>query len=92
MSSASVGTSDLHHVADMGEQFATERSAGVGAGEIVGAEAARIEQGDGQRVTERQRCGRAGGGRQIQRAGFLVDAGVEVDVGFLCQRGGSRCR
>jgi hypothetical protein len=50
--------------------------------------AARVEQGDRQCIAEGQCRGGAGGGGEIQRAGFLVDAGVEVDVGFLGEGGG----
>jgi len=66
----------------MGEQAAAKRAAGMRAGEIFRAEAAGIEQGDGQGIAQGQRGGGAGGGGQVVRAGFLFDAGVEVDVGF----------
>jgi hypothetical protein len=79
---------DLHDVGDVGQQLAAQRATGVGAGEIVGAETARVEQGDRQCIAEGQCRGGAGGRGQVQRAGFLVDAGVEVDVGFLGERGG----
>jgi len=54
--------------------------------EVVGAEAARIEQRDGERVTERECRGGAGGGGKIERAGFFGDGRLEVDVGFAGQR------
>jgi hypothetical protein len=36
----------------MGEQAPAERAAGVGAGEILGAEAARVEQGHGEGIAQ----------------------------------------
>ena len=63
-----------HHVGHGGEQAATQGAAGVRAGEVLGLEAARIEQRHGQRVAQRQLRGGAGGGRQVERAGFLLDA------------------
>ncbi|MNS94848.1 hypothetical protein D3C72_1290770 [compost metagenome] len=71
----------------MGEQLAAQRAAGVRAGEIFGAEAARVEQGHGQRVAHGDLRGGARGGREVQRAGFLGDAGVDHDVGMARQRG-----
>ena len=64
----------------MGEQLASERAARMRAGKVIGPEAAGIEQGNGQRIAQRQRCRRAGGGRQIERAGFLVDPGIQMRV------------
>jgi hypothetical protein len=81
-----------HHVGDVGQQLAAERAAGVGAGEVLGTKAACVEQGHGQRVAQCQGRGGAGGWRQIQRAGFLVDAGVEVNVGFCAPGRSFRCR
>jgi hypothetical protein len=78
--------SDSHHVANMGQQATAERTARVGTGKIFGAKAARIEQGDRQRVTECQRGGGTGGRRQIERARFLRHRGVEVHVGLDGQR------
>jgi hypothetical protein len=69
----------------MGEQAATERAAGVRASEILGAEAAGIEQGDGEGVAEREGGGGAGGRCQVVRAGFLGDAGIEMHIGFARQ-------
>ena len=60
---------------------------GVRAGEVLGVEAARVQQRHRQRVAQRQLRGGAGGGRQVQRAGFLLDAAVEHDVGVPRQRG-----
>ncbi len=56
------------------------------AGEVVGGEAARLQQGDRQRVAHRQRGGGAGGRRQVQRAGLLGDADVQVDLRRTRQR------
>ena len=55
--------------------------------EIFLAETARIEHRHGQRVAHGQDGGGAGGRRQIQWAGFLVDPGVQVDVGQFAQAG-----
>ncbi len=44
---------------------------GMRAREVLRAEATRLQQRDRQRVAQRQRGGRAGSGRQPQRAGFL---------------------
>ena len=57
----------------------------MGKSEVIGGEAARLEQGDGQGIAQHQGR-RGGGGRcQVQRAGFLDDTGVEVDLGGLGQ-------
>jgi hypothetical protein len=56
---------DLHDVGDVGQQLAAQRATGVGAGEIVGAETARVEQGDRQCVAEGQGRGSAGGGARF---------------------------
>jgi hypothetical protein len=79
----------VHQIADMHQQAPAERTAGMGAGEILRAEAARVEQRDRQRIPQRQRRGGAGRRRQSQGAGFLRHAGVEVYVRLACQ-GGSR--
>ena len=52
----------------------------MGAGKIIGAEAARVEQGDRQCIAQRQRRGRAGGRRQIMRASLLGDAGIQMNI------------
>ena len=75
-----------HDVGDARQQPPPQRAAGVRPGEVVGGEAAGIEQRHGQRVTERQRCGRARRRCQVQGAGLAPRAGVEVDVGQLRQR------
>ena len=74
-----------HHVTHVGEQFAAQRTAGVGAGKVFGLETARVQQGDGQRIAQRQLRRGAGGGGQVERAGFLVDAAVQNDVGVFRQ-------
>ena len=67
-------------------QALAQRAAGMQVGEVVLAEAAPDEQRHRQRVAERERRGRARRRRQIERARFLVDVGVEDDVGRLAQR------
>ena len=76
-----------HHVAHMGEQFAAQRAAGVRAGKVFGAEAPGVEQGHGQCVAHGQLGGGAGGGGQVQRAGFALHAAVQHQVGMLGQGG-----
>ncbi|MDT4883182.1 hypothetical protein FQZ97_1192030 [compost metagenome] len=58
----------------------------MGKGKIFGSEAACFEQGNGQCVAKNQGGGRRRGRRQVQRAGFLGYACVEVDFGRLGQR------
>ena len=60
-----------HHILDVQQQSAPEAAARMRAREVLGREAARFEQRDGQRVAHRQCRGGAGGGRQIVRAGLL---------------------
>src|SRR5438034_453603 len=48
--------------------------------EVLGREAALLEQRDGERVAERHGRGRAGRGRETERAGLLRHAHVEDDV------------
>jgi hypothetical protein len=71
----------------MGEQLAPERAARVRAREVLGPKPARIQQRHGERVAQRQLRGGAGRGRQVQRAGFLLDAAVQHDVGMASQGG-----
>ena len=77
----------MHDVGDVQQQAATERTGRMRAGEVVGGEAARLQQGDRERIAHRQRRGGAGGGGERQRAGFGGDAHVEVDVGLARQGG-----
>ena len=58
----------------------------VRAGEIFATEAARVEQRDGQRVTECECGGGAGGGCEVERAGFFGDGAVEVGIGLARER------
>jgi hypothetical protein len=60
-------------------------AAGVGAGKVLGGEAARIQQATAKRIAQGQ-LGRGRGGRgQPKRTGFLVDAGVQVHIGMSGQ-------
>ena len=54
---------------------------------VLGLEATRIEQGHGQRIAQGQLRGGAGGRRQVQGAGLLLDAAVQKHVGIARQRG-----
>ena len=62
------GVAGAHHVAHMGEQAPAEAAARVRARKIVLAESARLHQRNGQRVAQRERCRRAGGGREAERS------------------------
>ena len=55
--------------------------------EILRGEAARLEHRDRERIAHRQRRRGAGGGREVERAGFLGDADVERDVAACAERG-----
>jgi hypothetical protein len=81
------GRAAVHEIPHMDEQAAAQGAAGMGAGEILGGEAAREQGGDRQGVAQRQRGRGAGRGGQVERAGFLGDAGIEVDVRFPAQGG-----
>src|SRR5438046_7456555 len=70
----------------MDEQLPAESAAGMGASEILLIETASVEQSDRQSVAERERGGGARRRRKIQRAGFLRDARVKVDIGFPGKR------
>src|SRR5690606_3283264 len=56
-------------------------------GEILAVEAARLEAGDGDGVTQHQGCRGAGCGSQVQGAGFLVHGGVQCQVGAAGELG-----
>ncbi|MNJ75893.1 hypothetical protein D3C77_730700 [compost metagenome] len=75
----------MHHVFDLEQQAAAKRTTWVREGKVLGSEAAGLEQGDGQCVAQHQRCRGRGGRGQVERAGFLLDAGVEIDLGGLGQ-------
>ena len=59
-------------------------------GEFRFLEAARIEHGHGERVAHDKRGGGTGGGRHVERAGFLWHLDVEHDLGVLAKRGARR--
>ena len=73
----------VHHVLDLEQQAAAQSAAGVREGEVFRGETAGFEQGNGQGVTQDQRRGGRGGRCQVERAGFLGNTGVEVDLGGL---------
>ena len=60
--------------------------AGCSSGEVLGGEAALLEQGDRERVAQRHRRRGARGRREAERTRFLGDADVEHDVGGAAQR------
>lgn len=69
-----------HHIVDQGEQFAAKRAPWVRAGKVIGTEAARIEQCHRQGVAQCKRSRCAGRGREIERTGFAIDRGIEMDI------------
>ncbi len=70
----------------MGEQAAAQGAARVRQRKILRAEAPGLQQGNRQCIAQGERGGGAGGRRQIVRAGFAGDAGIEDNVGFAGQR------
>ncbi len=75
-----------HDVLDLEQQVAAERAAGMEGGEVLLLEAARLEQHHGQRVADGEHGGGAGGGREIERAGFARHVDVDVDFGLARER------
>ena len=76
----------VHEVFDA-EEFAAEAAGGMQRGEIVVAEIAAFEERHGEGVADGHRDRGAGGGREIQGAGFFFDADVESDVAGFGERG-----
>jgi hypothetical protein len=74
---------------DVQQQPPAERAARVGAREVLLGESARLEDRDGERIAHRERCGGAGRGREVERAGLGRHAHVERDRGVARQRRGS---
>ena len=68
-------------------QVGAERAAGMELQEVVGGEAARFKERDGERVAERHLDQRRGGGRQAVRAGLLDLGQDQRHVGGLRERG-----
>ena len=81
------GVAGVHQVADAGESSA-EAASGVKVGEVLGLPAAATADLEGERVAEREHDRGGGGGREVERAGFGGDAGVEEDVAGLSESGG----
>ena len=69
------------------EEFFAEAACGMERGEIVVAEVAAFEEGDGQGVADGHGDSGAGCGREVERAGFFLDADVEGDVAGFGERG-----
>ena len=74
------GTHDLVHPQ---KQAAADHSRGMEPGEILFLKSARFKQHHGKRIAEGEHDGRAGGRREVQRTGFLLDVHVENDVGVF---------
>ncbi len=70
----------MHDSGNSKESLA-ELATGMQIREILSAKAFVDKQGHRQRVTQRERGGRAGRGGRIQRAGFAVNAAIERHVG-----------
>lgn len=81
------GVAGAHDVGDAGEEVFAEAAAGVEFGEVLGTEAAFFEEDHGEGVAKAEHVGGAGGGGEIQGAGFEIDKGVEGDVGVLSEGG-----
>ncbi len=75
------GRVTAHHVVDQCEELSAQGATRVRAGKVIGPEAARIEQRDGQGITQRKRGGRAGSGCKIERTGLAIDRGIEMHIG-----------
>ena len=76
---------DMHDLADL-HQAGAELAAGMEGAEMVRREAARLEQGDGQRIADDQLQQRRGRRRQPVRAGFRRARQEQHDVGRARQR------
>ena len=72
----------VHDFVHAEEAFA-EAARGMERGEIVVTKIAAVEKGNSERVADGHGDSGAGGGREIERAGFFVDAGVEDDFARL---------
>ena len=71
----------------MHQQPSPQAAAGVRQGKVFRFELPGIQQGDGQRIAQRQRGGGAGGRGQPQCAGFFFHGGIEVNGGLARQCG-----
>lgn len=81
------GGAGAHDVADAGEEEFSQTAAGVEFGEVFGLKAAFLEQDHGEGITEAEHIGGAGGGGELEGAGFLFDVGVEDDVAVFGKGG-----
>ncbi|MDT4854769.1 hypothetical protein FQZ97_890880 [compost metagenome] len=77
----------VHDVFHLEQQAPAEGAARMGEGEVFGGEAAGFQQRDGQGVAQHQGRGGGGGRGEVQRAGLLGDAGVQVGGCGLGQGG-----
>lgn len=76
-----------HDIAHPCEEGAAEGAAGVKAGEVVGPETSGLQEDHGEGVSHDEHVRGAGGGGEIQRAGFLGDGDVENDISMLSEGG-----
>ncbi len=76
----------VHDVGDVQQELAAQRAAGMVHRVVVAAEAARLQERHGQRIAQRKHGGGAGGGREVHRAGFLLDGRIEMNVRFHRER------
>jgi len=76
-----------HEISDAEQQAFAEMPARMITGELIRGEAALFEQGHGQGIAEGEHDRGAGGGSEIERAGFLFDGGVEDVGGEFCKGG-----
>ncbi len=74
-------------VADAHVELFAQGSAGVEAREVAGGEVAAFDECDGEGVAHDELGGGAGGGGEVVGAGFVLDGGVEDDVGLLGEEG-----
>ena len=76
----------VHQIADFQQQPPAERAARMAQREILRREAARFQQGHGQRIAHCQGYGGRSGRREVQRAGFLFDRDIQMHIGRFRQR------
>ena len=69
------------------EKFLTKAAGGMEGGEIVVLKAAAVEEGDGESIANGHGDSGAGGGSEIEGAGFFFDADVEYDFAGFGERG-----
>lgn len=81
----------MHEFSDAGEA-STDSTSGVEIGEVLGTPATASTYFEGEGVAEGKHDRGGGCRREVERAGFDGDAGVEMDVAGLGERGGGAPR